>query len=101
MQVTLLPVGDCNVETFNAFSPNGDGTNDLWIIDGIEGYSQNTVTVYNRWGDILIRFDNYNNTSIVWDGTTKSGDDALSGTYFFVVNVNGDQNQTGWVQVVR
>jgi gliding motility-associated-like protein len=101
VQVTLLPVGDCNVETYNAFSPNGDGTNDLWIIDGIEGYSQNTVTVYNRWGDILIQFENYDNTSVVWNGSTKSGDDALSGTYFFVVNVEGDQNQTGWVQVVR
>lgn len=101
VQVTLLPVGDCNVETYNAFSPNGDGTNDLWIIDGIEGYSQNTVTVYNRWGDILIKFENYNNATVVWDGTTKSGDNAVSGTYFFVVNVNGDQNQTGWVQVVR
>jgi len=101
VRVTLLPVSECNVETYNAFSPNADGTNDFWIIDGIEGYSQNTVTVYNRWGDILIQFENYNNTSVVWDGSTKSGDAALAATYFFVVNVNGDQNQTGWVQLVR
>lgn len=101
VHVTLLPLAECNVDSYNAFSPNSDGTNDLWIIDGIEGYSENVVTVYNRWGDILIQFDDYNNTTVIWDGTNSAGKEVVSGTYFFVIDVNGTQNQTGWVQVVR
>lgn len=99
--VSLLPSSQCNVETYNAFSPNEDGINDLWIIDGIEGFSQNQVTVFSRWGDEIIQLDNYNNTTVVWDGKTPDDKTVPSGTYFYVVNVNGTQNQAGWVQVVK
>ena len=99
--VTLLPLDDCHVETYNAFSPNGDGTNDFWYIDGIEGYPENIVTIFNRWGDVLIKFENYNNDDVIWDGTNKNGKLVVSGTYFFVVDVRGEQNQTGWVQLIK
>lgn len=99
--VGLLPLEDCHVETYNAFSPNSDGKNDTWVIDGIEGYPENVVIIYNRWGDVLIRLENYNNSTVVWDGTSGNGNEVPAGTYFFVVEVGGDQNQSGWVQVVR
>ncbi|MBI3135329.1 MAG: gliding motility-associated C-terminal domain-containing protein [Bacteroidetes bacterium] len=101
VRVTLLPLEECYVETYNAFSPNNDGTNDLWLIDGIEGYPENTVTLFNRWGDVLMRFENYNNTTVVWNGYNTSDKLVDPGTYYFVVDVNGNQNQSGWVQVIH
>lgn len=101
IKISLLSNEDCEVTVYNAFSPNGDSVNDYWEIDGIEGYPENIVIVYNRWGDVLIDFQNYNNADVVWDGTNRSGKQVPAGTYFFVVEVGGDQNQAGWVQVVK
>lgn len=101
VQVAFLPLSQCNVDTYNAFSPNEDGTNDTWIIDGIEGYQENTVFIYNRWGDQILKLENYDNTTVVWDGSNGSGEIVPAGTYFYVVEVNGDQNQSGFIQVLR
>ena len=99
--VNLIPQDQCTVDVYNAFSPNNDGTNDFWILDGIEGFPENQVFIYNRWGDIIIDFVNYNNTTVVWDGKNKNGRDVPMGTYFYVVQVGGAQNQANWVQVMR
>ncbi|TCS85067.1 gliding motility-associated-like protein [Anseongella ginsenosidimutans] len=69
-------------------SPNGDGINDLWIIEGIEYYPENTVSIYNRWGDMVFQIRDYDNQSKIFTGLanrlTRLGAGALpSGTYFF------------------
>ncbi|MEX1001377.1 MAG: gliding motility-associated C-terminal domain-containing protein [Crocinitomicaceae bacterium] len=99
--VVLLSQDQCQVDVYNAFSPNNDGKNDVWIIDGIEGFGQNRVIVYNRWGDVIISFDNYDNLNVVWDGNNKNGKPMPAGTYFYVVEVGNEQNQAGWVQIVK
>ena len=33
----------------SGFSPDGDGTNDTWVIRGLDPYPNNKVTIYNRW----------------------------------------------------
>lgn len=99
--VSFLPLSECDVDTYTAFSPNEDGTNDFWIIDGIEGYLENNVFIYNRWGDLVIELENYDNSTVVWDGSNNSGEIVPAGTYFYVVEVNGDQSQSGFVQVLK
>ncbi|MEO9533257.1 MAG: gliding motility-associated C-terminal domain-containing protein [Crocinitomicaceae bacterium] len=101
LSVTLDDPANCNVEVYNAFSPNGDGSNDVWLIDGIEGFPVNTVKIYNRWGDVIAEFTDYNNTTVVWDGLSKSGLTVPAGTYFYIVEVGGTQNQGGWLQIVK
>lgn len=101
VSITLLPQDQCTVDVYNAFSPNDDGKNDVWVIDGIEGFPENTVTIFNRWGDVIIEITNYNNIDAVWDGTNKNGRKVATGTYFYIVDVNGSQTQSNWVQVVR
>ncbi len=101
VNVGMLANSECDIIVYNAFSPNNDGFNDYFIIDGIEGYLENTVFIFNRWGDQMQKIENYNNTSIVWDGTNKSGDNVATGTYYFIVEVNGEQSQSGWIQVVK
>jgi gliding motility-associated-like protein len=100
VRIDLLPADSCEVEIYTAFSPNNDGTNDFWHIDGIEGYSVNTVTLFSRWGDILIKFENYNNSTVIWDGRLQNGNPVGTGTYYYVIDVEGTQSQAGWVQVV-
>jgi len=79
------------------FSPNGDGVNDFWNIIGIEDHPNNTVSIFNRWGDLVFQIDDYNNTSNVFRGIankkTKMGAGKLpDGTYFFQFSISGEHN---------
>jgi len=56
--------------------------------------------LFNRWKDIVNEFENYNNTSVIWDGKNKNGAELPDGTYFYIIDT-GDEQFTGWVQVAR
>ena len=56
------------IESLFGFSPDGDGNNDFWTINGIEEYPNNTVMIFNRWGDMVFKIDNYDNNSNVFYG---------------------------------
>ncbi|WP_455423334.1 gliding motility-associated C-terminal domain-containing protein [Flavobacterium araucananum] len=84
-----------NVVVHNAFSPNGDGINDLFAIDNIDDttcYPENTVEIYNRWGILVFETNNYNNKTNAFDGTSrgrttiKQADGLPTGTYFYIIN---------------
>ena len=88
-------------EIYNLVTPNGDGKNDFWHIDGIEEYPENEIILFNRWGDKVNEFKGYNNLSNHWDGTNENGNLLPSGTYFYIIKLN-DQSitpntYTGWV----
>ncbi len=86
----------------NAFSPDGDGINENWILPLNNDIGQNKVIIFNRWGDIIRSFENYNNLDVVWDGTNQDNQQVTTGTYFYVVEfpLSGRSN-SGWIQVVR
>lgn len=67
---------------YNGISPNGDGKNDTWIVEGLDLFSDNELTVYNRWGDEVFKQKNYSSTN-AWDGGNLN-----QGTYFYVLKVN-------------
>ena len=84
-----------SIVVHNAFSPNGDGINETFIIDGIGDttcYPENTVEIYNRWGVLVFETTNYNNQTNVFDGysrgrTTISKSSGLpTGTYYYILN---------------
>jgi gliding motility-associated-like protein len=81
--VTDLVVVDagCEVIIPNVFSPNGDGTNDEFIIAGIQG-TENNVRVFNRWGQVVYEAQNYRNN---WEAK-----DLPDGTYYYEVIVAGE-----------
>ncbi|PRY14771.1 putative repeat protein (TIGR01451 family)/gliding motility-associated-like protein [Pontibacter ummariensis] len=62
-----------------AFSPNGDGRNDTWEIKNLEKFTNNEVTIFNRWGSELYKMKNYQND---WNGKRLE-----QGTYFYKVRV--------------
>jgi gliding motility-associated-like protein len=89
----------CPVTVHNAFSPNGDGLNDFFIIDGIENYSNNHVYIFNRYGQQLWDKPGYNNTTTVWDGKTKDGTALYAGTYFYIIEIDSKKPMKGWVEI--
>ncbi|MDD5151766.1 MAG: gliding motility-associated C-terminal domain-containing protein, partial [Flavobacterium sp.] len=83
------------VKVHNAFSPNGDNINRLFIIDNIEDticYPENTVEIYNRWGVLVFETKNYDNVNNVFDGTSKGrttigqSSGLPTGTYYYILN---------------
>ena len=51
----------------NAISPNGDGFNDLWIIEGLELYPNVELRIFDRWGSRV--FYSENAADNPWDGS--------------------------------
>ncbi len=84
---------------FNAFTPNGDGVNDNWQIEGIENFPENEVLIFNRWGDTVKELQDYDNTSVVWDGTNKQDKRLPDGTYYYIVKIKNADTYTGWVHI--
>ncbi|MFN8407664.1 MAG: gliding motility-associated C-terminal domain-containing protein [Sphingobacteriaceae bacterium] len=82
----------------NIFSPNGDGIEDTWVIEGIKNYPNCVVQLFNRWGDLLFYSTGY---GIPWDGTYQ-GQNVPVGTYYYVVDLkNGGAFLGGYVTVLR
>lgn len=98
--VNLIVTCDSTVTTTTGFSPNGDGVNDNWVIQGIET-KQNTVTVFDRWGNQVISFTNYNNTNTAWDGKNSNGVELPAGTYFYSIDIPNEKSKKGWVEITK
>jgi gliding motility-associated-like protein len=97
--VTVTVVCSELLKVANGFSPNGDRANEFFYIDGLAAYPDNTVLVYNRWGNEVLKAKNYNND---WHGDWK-GKDLPDGTYFYLIrdDAKGEVLQTGWVVINR
>lgn len=80
----------------NAFSPNGDGTNDRWDINGLRGYPDCTIEIFNRWGQPVFYNRGY---TAPWDGTYK-GSALPVATYYYVIKTS-IKTYTGWVALIR
>ncbi|MES2371621.1 MAG: gliding motility-associated C-terminal domain-containing protein [Bacteroidota bacterium] len=82
----------------NAFSPNGDGINDTWVIKGLETYPEAVLRVYSRNG--MLMFQSRAN-SMAWDGTYK-GKPLPIATYYYTIDLNaGTAPVSGWVVIFR
>lgn len=87
-----------------AFSPNGDGINDKFEIKGIAKYKTVQVEIFNRWGNIVYQSKNYGEGAGkegFWDGNSKSGGPIPTGTYFYILRLDGKENINGSVYLDR
>ena len=99
MVVNVIPY--C-VKAMNAFTPNGDGINDRWMLTTSDQCTRNiTVNVFNRYGHLVYSNPNYNNN---WEGTVN-GKPLADGTYYYTVKytlINGRIiEQKGDVTILR
>lgn len=87
---------------YTGITPDGDEINDTWIIDNISNYPENTVSIFNRWGNKVWNGNGYNNTTVVWDGTNNNKNPLPIGTYFYVVTKDGTKEPAkGWVELTK
>jgi gliding motility-associated-like protein len=96
--VVVTVTGDVVLTIYTIITPNGDGFNDTWIIDNLISYPNNSVAIYNRYGQVVYEATNYAND---WDGT-REGDQLPEGAYFYVVELT-DSGEVfkGTVNIVR
>ncbi|MDN3582608.1 gliding motility-associated C-terminal domain-containing protein [Mucilaginibacter flavus] len=95
---TLGGTTNMDITVPDAFSPNGDGQNDTWIIKNLENYPNNTVDIYNRYGEKVYSSIGY---SVPWNGRYK-GVDLPFGTYYYIINPkNGRKIISGNVTIIR
>lgn len=104
ISVTLITTAESGAVVPNVFSPNGDGQNDTFQVEGLylEDFS---MEVINRWGQTI-----YESTSPAqgWNGgVDNTGDKVPDGTYFYVINFRDRcsteprSTRTGHVTLVR
>lgn len=89
------PSGEFKI--YNAFSPNGDGLNDSFKINGLENFPNHELFVYNRWGTQVFATRNYLNN---WEGQWE-GNDLPDGTYFYVLDDGEGEVHSGYVYLHR
>ncbi|MEZ4828437.1 MAG: PKD domain-containing protein [Bacteroidia bacterium] len=82
-EITLVDVVEVkkivNVSVPSAFSPNGDGINDLFRV-GHYNLSQFSIQIFNRWGQMVFESDN---PDFEWDGNSLSGQRVQEGVYVY------------------
>lgn len=98
----------CLANVYNAISPNQDGLNDSFKIDGIDCFPNNTVKIYNRYGVAVYEKKSYDNVTNPFEGfsdgrgTFKKGDKLPTGTYFYTLEYddNGKQiSKSGYLYI--
>ena len=79
-------------------TPNNDGYNDTWIIDGLELYAGNTVEIFNRYGKRVFFMKSYDNS---WNGIFE-GRELPMESYHYIINLNnGSSIIKGNITIVR
>ncbi|MDO9000038.1 MAG: gliding motility-associated C-terminal domain-containing protein, partial [Bacteroidota bacterium] len=75
------------LEVPNVFTPNGDGSNDVFFLK-VANISEINAVIFDRWGNKV-----YESTSttgnIAWDGKNMSGKELPVGTYFYIIKGKG------------
>ncbi|HUH75599.1 MAG TPA: gliding motility-associated C-terminal domain-containing protein [Chitinophagales bacterium] len=97
-----VDVNACVVTAPTYFTPNGDGSHDVWKLKGIECLSEFNVQIINRWGDMIFQSSS---SSESWDGNYKDKP-APEGVYFYILEGFSPQNkdvihQNGYIHLSR
>jgi hypothetical protein len=99
--VTACDTAAVRIDVFNLPTPTDGlivedpGLNGQLIIRGLAGFTQVSIDIFNRWGDVVYRNTNYDN-GIPWKGTLGSNGNFLPpGAYYFVMKAFDGNQQVG------
>ena len=88
-----------NVQMPTGLTPNGDGYNDLFQVQGIDNCQKVSIMVFNRWGNIVYEMEDYDNS---WDGSNQSGSPLPQGTYYILLKLHDSGSSiAGYVDLRR
>lgn len=83
--ITII-ISESSLNVPNAFSPNGDGINDVFRVT-YKSLIEFNAYIFNRWGQRIYSW-NLSNIDEGWDGT-KGGTPVKDGVYFIVIQARG------------
>ena len=96
--ITVNPINDLFIP--EVITPNADGYNDIFVIKGLGKYPNNSLVIFNRWGNAVYKMQAYDNR---WDGFGNVNGQFSKrrlppATYFYILNL-GENNRkiTGYV----
>lgn len=92
----FVPLKDGCIFIANAITPNGDGSNDTWVIGGLDGFADAHVQVVNRYGQIVFESNGYTNP---WRGTLNNEPLPPADYYYVVSYDNSKEPLTGVVSI--
>ncbi len=77
---------------YNVITPNGDGLNDTWFIEGLRSLSAYNIKVLHRDGTLVFESEDYNND---WDGVYRNSILPI-GPYYYIIEIKpGIDNNSG------
>ncbi|MCB0371415.1 MAG: T9SS type B sorting domain-containing protein [Muricauda sp.] len=82
-----------DIEFPRFFTPDGDGLNDTWIPNHIEGFPEVLIKVYDRYGRVV---EEMTRDTQGWDGD-YDGKPLPTGDYWYVVKLNGELDNREFV----
>lgn len=86
------------LKIFNQFTPNGDGINDTWQIDGLDQYVDYRIRVFTKNGQLVFQSRDYQTP---WDGSHQ-GRPLTAGIYYYSIRLEQEkQAQSGYVVLIR
>jgi gliding motility-associated-like protein len=72
-----------DIKLYNVFSPNGDNSNELFIVD-VEGVDEYEILIFNRWGGKVFESTD---SKKHWNGKTNNdGSECPAGVYYYIIN---------------
>nr|WP_256437920.1 gliding motility-associated C-terminal domain-containing protein [Aquimarina sp. U1-2] len=88
-----------SIQIATVMTPNGDGSNDMFMIRGLENYPNNRLYIFNRWGNKVYEASSYNND---WFGNYQ-GRPLPIATYYYVLELNDLDRQVfkGAITIIR
>ena len=105
---STIQVGfSCELQFPNSLTPNGDGNNDFLIIDDMNPgiYANTLLTIINRWGEEVFKYEGYGLNEDWWDGRTTYNDKLLEdGVYYYIFDVfntvhNQKESYSGYLTI--
>ena len=91
------------IEVPNVFTPNNDGTNDLFFLHA-KNLTEINIIIYDRWGHSVYEL-NSTTGNIEWDGKNAQGKDSAEGVYFYTLKTTGSdgvsRDQKGTISLYR
>jgi gliding motility-associated-like protein len=80
-------------------TPNGDNSNEAWVVPDVDYFTNNQLTIYNRWNNIVFEAAPYLNN---WKGVNKNGEALPDGVYYYVLDLkNGNNPYVGFIVINR
>jgi gliding motility-associated-like protein len=94
-----------DLKIFEGVSPDGNGANDYWIIQGIsqEKYRKNHVQIFDRYNNLVWQTTDYSDDNH-WSGQSNHGlskNQLPEGTYYYIIKFGNGERYSGFVYLKR